>query len=510
MMSKNKRVINFLAVFFTFALFVYIMYTIPFCSDDWSWGGSVGLERLQSHFSGYNGRYLGNLFVMLLTKSNVLKTVGMAVVSFSVVYLVYKFIDGKDIFYFFLSLLLLFVMPSNIFRQTMAWASGLANYIPPVMFALIYLIIVKNIFDETKPKYNKILIPVSFVVGVCGNLFMEHVTIMNFALSVLVVIFAYIKYKSVFAVHISNLIGNTVGALIMFTNSAYTKILTGHDSYRSFGDKTKTVLNGLDIIISRFYESNVIVNILICILLLTLIVNTVNSRKISKTQKVSVFASISYIFAYSLFTVVKSFTPSLHKVFTSSPFIILRTALAVLFVIAVSVIPLICIKNKDIAVKSVFPMLLICVLTLPLILITPVTGRCFYPCFVMLMLYFLNVTKYIISTYSSPVNKKAVFSLVLVGVALCTVFYTVKYTKVNEFENERNSFVTAQIKQGNKTVYLPHYPKSLEAYTEGTTPRLFRWDEMWEVRYKDFYNIDSSVTIKPISYRQYQLMKNNK
>lgn len=62
-------------------------------------------------------------------------------------------------------------MPSNIIRQTMAWASGLANYIPPIALTLLYLVIVKNIFDKDKPKYNNLLIPVSFVVGVCGNLF---------------------------------------------------------------------------------------------------------------------------------------------------------------------------------------------------------------------------------------------------------------------------------------------------------------------------------------------------
>ena len=29
----------------------------------------------------------------------------------------------------------------------MAWASGMANYIPPIALTLLYLVIVKNIFD---------------------------------------------------------------------------------------------------------------------------------------------------------------------------------------------------------------------------------------------------------------------------------------------------------------------------------------------------------------------------
>lgn len=85
------------------------MSTIPFGSDDWAWGTSVGMERLASHFAGYNGRYLGNLLIIFLTKNAFIKTIGMAVISFAVVLLIYEYI-GKDRFlYFLFPLLLLFL-----------------------------------------------------------------------------------------------------------------------------------------------------------------------------------------------------------------------------------------------------------------------------------------------------------------------------------------------------------------------------------------------------------------
>ena len=215
------------------------MSTIPFGSDDWAWGTSVGMERLASHFAGYNGRYLGNLLIIFLTKNAFIKTIGMAVISFAVVLLIYEYI-GKDRFlYFLFPLLLLFFMPANVFRQTMAWASGLANYIPPVIAILLYLNIVKNIFSQDKPVYSKILIPFSFAIGICGNLFMEHNTILNITLSLAIIIYSYIKFKSVFAVHISNFLGNVIGFVIMFSNSAYGIISSGKDSYRSMaGDSS--------------------------------------------------------------------------------------------------------------------------------------------------------------------------------------------------------------------------------------------------------------------------------
>jgi hypothetical protein len=108
-------------------------------------------------------------------------------------------------------------------------------------------------------------------------------------------------------------------------------------------------------------------------------------------------------------------------------------------------------------------------------------------------------------TFEHMASRLLVWSLLC---GTCTVFYTVKYTQVKAFENERNSFVSAQIESGNKTVYLPHYPAYLEYYTEGTTPRLFRWYGMWETRYKDFYDIDQSVRVEPISYARYKQIKN--
>ena len=216
-MTKKKGY-KLTIIFGAFLFFIYIMSTIPFGSDDWAWGTSVGMERLASHFAGYNGRYLGNLLIIFLTKNAFIKTIGMAVISFAVVLLIYEYI-GKDRFlYFLFPLLLLFFMPANVFRQTMAWASGLANYIPPVIAILLYLNIVKNIFSQDKPVYSKILIPFSFAIGICGNLFMEHNTILNITLSLAIIIYSYIKFKSVFAVHISNFLGNVIGFVIMFSD----------------------------------------------------------------------------------------------------------------------------------------------------------------------------------------------------------------------------------------------------------------------------------------------------
>lgn len=509
----KKKWINLIVILFAFFGFVYIMSTIPFCSDDWAWGASVGAQRLASHFRGYNGRYLGNLLILLLTKSNFIKTIGMAVVSFSVIYLIYKYIGDGKLFYFLFVLFLLVIMPTNILRQTMAWASGLANYIPPIALTLLYLVIVKNIFDKDMPKYKEWLIPVSFVIGLCGNLFMEHVTIMNVVVSIGVIVYSYIKFKTFFRVHVFNFLGNICGAAIMFSNSAYGIISSGKDSYRSVAGENESffswLIKSIDRVCTRSVESNALINILISIMLFTIVLNISKQFKLNKGKKRFLFSCVIFDFAYTVFVFIKEYVRFPIGTFTSPAVTVIRCILATIFIISLIVVPLVAYEDKDRAFKAVMPILAESVLIVPLLVVSPVTGRCFYPPYVMFMLYSCELMKFIMQNYvNSDKVKKTVYALVIVGVAIGSVFYTVKYTQVKAFENERNSFVSAQIESGNKTVYLPHYPAYLEYYTEGTTPRLFRWYGMWETRYKDFYDIDQSVRVEPISYARYKQIKN--
>ena len=64
---KNKKYINIILVVVLFFFFSIIGYLAPYTNDDWAWGSYIGIDRLNNFFSNYNGRYLGNLLVILLT-----------------------------------------------------------------------------------------------------------------------------------------------------------------------------------------------------------------------------------------------------------------------------------------------------------------------------------------------------------------------------------------------------------------------------------------------------------
>ena len=333
---------------------------------------------------------------------------------------------------------------------------------------------------------------------------MEHNTILNITLSLAIIIYSYIKFKSVFAVHISNFLGNVIGFVIMFSNSAYGIISSGKDSYRSMaGDSSDNftwILKSIDTVCSRFIESNVILNIIIFFLLFVIVLNVKNKKK-----RCLLFSLATFNVCISLLVLLKEFNVFSKEIFSLPLVIAIRFIAEILFVCNLALIPLFAVKDKNKMFKMLVPVFAVCVNVTPLLIVTPVTGRCFYSAYVMMIIYSCELLMFIIHNFVHDKNViKGLYVLVIIALCASCVFYAVKYTQIKHFEDERNSFIISQIESGNKTVYLPHFPKELESYTEGTTPRLFRWYGIWENRYKEFYNIDNDISVQPISYNAYR------
>ena len=67
--SKKKNIFSIILLILLILLSFLFIYT----GDDWAWGSDFGLSRLNTFFKNYNSRYMGNLIVLLLTRSNILK-----------------------------------------------------------------------------------------------------------------------------------------------------------------------------------------------------------------------------------------------------------------------------------------------------------------------------------------------------------------------------------------------------------------------------------------------------
>ena len=79
--TKKSKSLRLLTVLLSVAAVAAMLWCAPYFKDDWAWGSQVGLDRLQTHFTGYNGRYLGNLLVMVLTRSLPVKIISCLMIS---------------------------------------------------------------------------------------------------------------------------------------------------------------------------------------------------------------------------------------------------------------------------------------------------------------------------------------------------------------------------------------------------------------------------------------------
>ena len=90
LIKRNKRIILYLLTVVLFGVFYYFL---PFAGDDWAWGSDIGIDRLKNGFDGYNGRYLGNILIILATRSVIFKVLFCALIMFLLIFILSKIFD---------------------------------------------------------------------------------------------------------------------------------------------------------------------------------------------------------------------------------------------------------------------------------------------------------------------------------------------------------------------------------------------------------------------------------
>lgn len=85
----------------TFLFFSLLSLTLIFSIDDFAWGTSLGIERFSSNFEDYNGRYIGNYVVLLITRYPVIRMLIYGVVNTGIVFYVSNFKSKSTILYNF-------------------------------------------------------------------------------------------------------------------------------------------------------------------------------------------------------------------------------------------------------------------------------------------------------------------------------------------------------------------------------------------------------------------------
>lgn len=488
--KQNSKQLPLLAVYAVIFVALLVLCSLfPYSGDDWAWGSSIGLERLSNWFDNYSGRYAGNLIVLALTRSNVLKTVTMATCLTGIVSLVNKITGNqKNAVYLISSVMLL--MPVPMLRQAVVWTSGFANYTTSIFLMLIYICYVRGIYEDELPKYPIWHAVPMLLLGFVGSMIVEHITIYSLVLGLYVILFVLIKFKKLVASHIAFFVGAVAGALTMFSNSVYHSVATGEDGYRTMGDggivgTVKRALNAyLNTIMPEGFLDNFVLNVVLagmCVVLWICVRKFISKKLVRIIGEMSLavivmFASLSVMNAVSG---VKA-----------TGFLTKCEGLATLvYIVAMGVFLLVLPLEINKRVKLLFYYLSVGCMIAPLFVVTPIGSRCFFAPYVMMLVLALDIYANVNEEVREKISKALRVTVLTAFVAFAFLFYV--YFVIHTADVKRVE-KAVQDSQTQSVIEVKRLPYNDYVWCSDVK------DKVWKDRFKLFNGIDKSVEIQQV------------
>lgn len=470
----------------TFLFLVVLCYLFPYTGDDWTWGSSIGMDRLNSGFSDYGGRYFGYIIVMVLTRFRLLKALIMAGTLVGISWGVRCIVKQK--WAFFASLLLMFLVSREIFAQSISWASGFANYATTAAMIVAFLAIVFNIILEKKEEPVWLKIGMA-VLGLSGSLIMENVTVFFVIMPILLQIYLWKKEKRFSVALFLFMLGAVAGAVLMFTNSAYTNIASAQDGYRTMSFSiTELIARAKENYMTAIHPYGLFKNVVLIVTFavggLLLLGNNKEKRNRMAMISLTVVGVFTLINVLSNVIIGTTYKPKI--------FIYLEALASLIAIVAFAVFTYSVTEKKSKERRIVTILWLsFAILIGPLFVVTPVGPRNFFSPYILLVIICLMVWKDALEPIRNG-NKRLVSwlergvkygAVLTIGIYVC-IFMAVYYVDVS-----RLNYIRREVDAGSKRVELRKLPFNDLMWVSSPT-----FDKYTE-RYKMFYDIPMDVDV---------------
>lgn len=467
--------VSWAEILIAFVVLAILAALFPFTGDDWAWGSSIGIERLQSGFADYNGRYVGNLLVLLLTRAPLLKALLMSAVMVGLAYGVGRFVDEKNRSLFWLSLLMIGLMPISVRAQGLVWTSGFTNYAVPALGVVLYANCFKEVFSESYRPNKKLIVPL-FLLGAFNSLIMENITIYNVFAGLGLLVFTRLKHGIWDRAQIAFVFGSILGAALMFTNGAYTKIAAEEDGYRSMASDNP-VKNAIKLYFSSFAAlfcfDNVALNCAISVCAIIVLLRRFDdSSRVVRMCLVALFAlviagSLTWFFASEWLEGLSSRCVGL---------------LAALYAVGLLGLAVLLIRRTG-SWKMMLLLMSILALLLPLFVVTPVGPRNSLP------IYILFIAVLALLWDEAGVTEKLGSALMLLTTC-CFAWWFVVYGTVFAADADRLSAIEEAVSAGDSAIQVERLPYPGSVWTGDPI------QDLWEYRYKLFHGIPEDFSIE--------------
>lgn len=479
---KKLRLSMKTQILIAFVFITCLAFLFPYSGDDWAWGSSIGIERLNSGFVNYNGRYLGNILVILLTRSNLLKSVIVSLTVVGIAYGSMRFINKENRIIFWLVLAFICLMPTPVLSQGLVWTSGFTNYAVPTLLIIIYMNVFKDIEQEDY-RQHKWMPLLTCVLGISNALIMENISLYNVFISFIFVIYTYYKHKKIDAAQVAFFIGSLVGTGIMFSNGAYANIANNQDGYRAIAQEGNIFTNAFHLYFNKVYTlfafQNVVLNSAIICFVLKYVNKLLDNVKLKKVSQYLLSSSRIYLILFLIYSVIKLINPKWNILLKYTKYF--EGLIVIGFCIVIFIITLYGVTKKLNMKKALFCEVSIVILLAPLFVVNPIGPRNFLPIyclFIILLLCFFDLEK---------ADFKIKRFIILLFVSSYVYLLSV-YSYVYKASVERINYINERISVEEK-IEIKTLPYS--NYVWFPDPK----EKLWNERFKLFYNIPKETEI---------------
>ena len=390
---KKKRYRKEMWIYFlVWSGFAILAYCFPYTGDDWMWGTSYGEELLKTGFAGYNGRYAGNLVVLLLTRSKPLQVLAVSSSLFFLAWEMKQMVNGDRKLLFLISVALLLSLPVAIMREAIVWTSGYSNYVTSALFLLVFLRLAKKIQEENA-RIRRSDIFLCAALGWLNGLFVEHITLVDILVGLVLTTYAWFRNRKTIKLPLAFLTGACLSALLMFRNPAYSNIASGTDELQRSMFWTYIPMlmlrfreNLSQTILPYGIQANWVFHAAGAVLAFR--IGHEKWPKLKKGVRFLFAAGIVCLCLYAFYTVLLYLNPS-WKILSDQTEK-LEILFSVFYFISWFVFCLLAFNGK-LRERMLFYLLLFAALLAPLFIVTPIGPRCFFCGYVVLMVFLLEL-----------------------------------------------------------------------------------------------------------------------
>ena len=228
----------------------------PITGDDWFreelgrrlTGPTDLLETVLAGWRTYNGRILGNLLAYAAGSRRLLRELLRAAFLFGTVRLAAGHGGFRTVWGTFLTAAALLALPRDMFAQIYPWAAGFFNYVPPAALALAALRLLGDLFAERPVPGGVPRAAAVFLLGLCGALFVEHVTLYGVWAGIVLLAWSWRRGLPP-APAAAFCAGTLLGAILLFLSPSYGLIWGGGaysaGLWANAGENLPVVVSGL-------------------------------------------------------------------------------------------------------------------------------------------------------------------------------------------------------------------------------------------------------------------------